>query len=243
MMRMNEIEWNKCTAPRKMLSFLLSQKVHRTDAGKRKLRLLCCACARLNWEPLTPNMREAIVRGERFIDGEDSSNFLSYWSKLTGEEAYLNYASRRTIQEEKQGGPLSSAQLAAREKLATLSPMLTLWDIWSSYPSAHRLAEKWLGNVIENGADLPHLCEVLRDLFGNVFSKAIVDPGWLTWNQSVVRCMAKAAYDDDLWADLPVLADALEEAGCTNVELLHHLRSPGIHVRGCWALDLLLGRS
>jgi hypothetical protein len=54
--------------------------------------------------------------------------------------------------------------------------------------------------------------------------------------------IALAIYEDHRFADLPVLADALTEAGCADADLLGHLRSPGPHVRGCWAVDLLLGK-
>jgi hypothetical protein len=75
------------------------------------------------------------------------------------------------------------------------------------------------------------------------------DPAWLAWNSGTVVRLARAAYDDRLLPAgtfLPdrvaVLADALEEAACTNADILGHLRGPGPHVRGCWCVDLLTGR-
>ena len=68
-------------------------------------------------------------------------------------------------------------------------------------------------------------------------------PAWLSWNGGTVAGLARSVYDERRFADLPILADALEEAGCDNAELLTHLRGPGPHVRGCWALDLLLGKA
>jgi hypothetical protein len=64
------------------------------------------------------------------------------------------------------------------------------------------------------------------------------DSAWLTPN--VVK-LAGESYDEQTFDRLPTLADALEEAGCTNPELLAHCRGPGPHVRGCWVVDLLLG--
>ncbi len=66
-----------------------------------------------------------------------------------------------------------------------------------------------------------------------------VEPAWRT---AAVVALARAVYEEGRWAELPVLADALEEAGCADVALLGHLRGPGPHARGCWALDLLLTR-
>jgi hypothetical protein len=65
----------------------------------------------------------------------------------------------------------------------------------------------------------------------------------LAWNDDTVPKLAQAIYEERAFDRLPVLADALEDAGCTNEDLLVHLRGPGPHLRDCWALDLLLGKS
>jgi hypothetical protein len=80
---------------------------------------------------------------------------------------------------------------------------------------------------------------LLRDIFGNPFRPVAVDPGWRTSN---VVSLADAIYADRAFDLLPVLADALEEAGCDNAEILSHCRQPAKHVLGCWAVDLLLGK-
>ena len=86
----------------------------------------------------------------------------------------------------------------------------------------------------------------LQDIIGTLFRPATIDPAWLT---PTVTSLTTAAYDDRIMpsgeldtARLAVLSDALEEAGCTDTAILDHLRSPGPHVRGCWALDLLLAK-
>jgi hypothetical protein len=83
---------------------------------------------------------------------------------------------------------------------------------------------------------------LLRDLFGDQFRPASVDPGWVAWNSDTIPKLALAIYDERRFADLPILADALEDAGCTDREILAHCRSQGPHVRGCWVVDLLLGK-
>jgi inactivated superfamily I helicase len=87
---------------------------------------------------------------------------------------------------------------------------------------------------------------LLREVVSNPFRPLAVNPAWQT---PAVLALAQAAYDNRILPAgtleperLAVLADALEEAGCTNSELLDHLRSNGTHVRGCWAVDLVLGR-
>jgi hypothetical protein len=91
---------------------------------------------------------------------------------------------------------------------------------------------------------------LLHDLFGNPFRLVAPEPSWAAWEGGTIPKLAQAIYDDrQLPAGtldtvrLGVLADALEEAGCDQAELLGHLRGPGPHVRGCWAVDLLLGKS
>jgi hypothetical protein len=72
--------------------------------------------------------------------------------------------------------------------------------------------------------------------------KPFIRPEWLAWNGCVVRHLAQAIYEEKAFDRLPILADALEEAGCDNTDVLAHCRSGGQHVRGCWVVDLLLGK-
>jgi hypothetical protein len=83
---------------------------------------------------------------------------------------------------------------------------------------------------------------LVREVVGNPFRAVQVDPAWLTWGGGLVRRLAQSIYEERRFGGLPVLADALEEAGCDDADLLGHLRGPGPHVRGCWAVDLLLGK-
>ncbi len=70
----------------------------------------------------------------------------------------------------------------------------------------------------------------------------MIEPRWLEWNDGTVRKMATAIYQDNSFADVPILADALEEAGCENPAILHHCRAKMRHFRGCWVVDALLGK-
>jgi hypothetical protein len=81
---------------------------------------------------------------------------------------------------------------------------------------------------------------LLRDLF-NPFPPA-VKPSWLSWNHGTILHFAQSIYDCHSFKDMPILADALEEAGCTSKDLVKHCRQPGGHIRGCWVLDLLLDK-
>ena len=87
------------------------------------------------------------------------------------------------------------------------------------------------------------LAVILRDVIGNPFRSVSVLPSWLAWNDGAIRKMAQAIYDGRAFDRLPLLADALEEAGCADADILSHCREPGEHVRGCWVVDLLLGKA
>jgi hypothetical protein len=86
--------------------------------------------------------------------------------------------------------------------------------------------------------------ELLRDVVGNPFRPVEKPPPEiLAWNDGAVLKMAQAIFDDRTFIESPLLGDALEEAGCSPDDpLVRHLRSLDPHVRGCWALDLLLGK-
>jgi hypothetical protein len=83
---------------------------------------------------------------------------------------------------------------------------------------------------------------LLREIVGNPFRPVVIDSTWHAWDGGLIPALAGTIYQDRAWDRLPILADALEDAGCTDAALLEHLRGPGPHVRGCWALDAILGR-
>ncbi len=80
---------------------------------------------------------------------------------------------------------------------------------------------------------------LFRDLFGNPFHPVTINPAWFTWNDGTVVKIAQGIYDELAFDRLPILADALEDAGCGNAEILNHCRSDVQHVRGCWVVTLL----
>jgi hypothetical protein len=84
--------------------------------------------------------------------------------------------------------------------------------------------------------------DLLREVFGNPYRPVPIDPLWLCQGEGCVTRLARVLYDEERFEDLPILGDALEEAGCTDRALLDHCRRAGGHVRGCWALDAVLGR-
>jgi hypothetical protein len=241
---MNEAQWLACDDPERMLQIV------RDRASERKLRLFACACCRRIWHLLHPNSRRAIEVMERYVDGQASEGervaaegyagvlvrncndlvpadvriegaaahgVFAALGAVLGDEA-LGRRGRRTDPRKLAHTGAAYAAEHAREALAR--------EAWKASGRVRREAAR------EQGA-------LLRDLLGNPFRPAAIDPHWKT---AAVGALARGIYEDRAFDRLPILADALEEAGCTSADILRHGREAEPHVRGCWVLDLLTGR-
>jgi hypothetical protein len=213
---MTEREWLRSDKPHAMLLHL------RGRGSNRKLRLYACAVCR-RFRNLLRDERSwrAVEVAEQYADGRTGYAALKA-AQGPAQEAWreLDRAHRGAAW----GTPEMWARRAAEQAAATTSR-----EAWSA---AWKAADEGQGGHPD----------ALREIFGNPFRPTPIDPAWLAWNDGTVVKIAQAIYEERAFDRLPVLADALEEAGCTNAELLGHLRGPGPHARGCWALDLLLGK-
>ena len=128
------------------------------------------------------------------------------------------------------------------------------WEEWADFaPDDAEPDDAWYEQTQDAGYDAwdeelaatrAALCSLLRDVFGPLpFRPLTLTPSWLCWNDGTVPRLAEAVYGNRAFDHLPILADALEEAGCANTDVLAHLRGVGPHVHGCWPLDLILGKS
>jgi hypothetical protein len=90
----------------------------------------------------------------------------------------------------------------------------------------------------QSGGYIKQIC-LLRDIVGDHFRHVTLHTSWLT---STVVALATGIYAERAFDRMPILADALQDAGCDNDEILNHCRGKGVHVRGCWVLDRLLGK-
>jgi hypothetical protein len=225
---MTEAWWLACDDPAPMLYFL-------TDSGKasnRKLRLLVGACCRQFWDWLGDDrLRQAIRAAERFADGLVS-------------EADLD-KSRTVI--EKLGRKVTGCRGRTAVLLALTTSAGRAGTVYGSLRGEMFRLPSCIRKLQERaGRSEATPIKPLRDIF-NPFRPVKVDPVWRTPD---VLALASTAYWEGAFPSgeldaqrLPILADALEEAGCAEGSILAHLRSPGPHVRGCWALDLILGKS
>jgi hypothetical protein len=227
---MAELEWDQATDVMPMLAVLHGR------ASARKLRLFACACCRcLVWELLTDERsRHAVEVAERFADGLATHEELEA-ARVPAREA------------------VAGVLLGTKARYAMFAAEAVTRTDWSPQLMAGHAANgasAGAGPRLGGRERLSREADLLRDVVGSPLplQPAVVDPAVLSWNGGVVRRLARAAYDDRLPsglldnARLAVLGDALEEAGCTDAELLGHLRGPGPHVRGCHVLDALLDK-
>jgi hypothetical protein len=188
----------------------------RGRVSDRKVRLFALACCRRIWHLLEERSRTAVQVMEECIDGLAGPANLD--AAMAGAEAV-------------EGFTTGKARAAARAVSAA-------WHTAEHACSAAAQATE------DPAAERRHQADLLREVVGNPFRTAgPVPPGWLRWQDGVLVKLAQSFYDESRFDDISVLADALEEAGCTDAEILDHCRKPGVHARGCWPLDLLLGQS
>jgi hypothetical protein len=215
---MTEAEWLTCTDPTPVVKFLRRRK-----ASVRKWRLAAVACCRRRWHLLEDQRsRDAVLIAERFADGEVSKAEMTAAHKAAYD---LYLGDERSVFD-----PGRDALGAAAGAAMTIPGHAFNRAAWRREPS--------------------EVCSLLREVFGNPFRPITLAPSILDWNDATVVRLAQSAYEErNLPAGtldtgrLAVLADALEEAGCTDADILGHLRGPGPHVRGCWPVDLCLGKS
>jgi hypothetical protein len=217
-----EAQWLKSKEPSAMLSFRPKK------GSKRKLRLFACACVRRVWRQLQDERsRQGIEVAERFADGETQQGEL----KKACAEA-LDAGVALPADDPANHCPRFAASAAYCATKPSMSAA-------TARVAAHE------SDVASKEREASAQARLMRCVFGNPFRPATLDP---TWQTPTVTALAQAAYDE---RELPsgaldkvrlsVLADALEEAGC-GADVFGHLREKGPHVRGCWVIDLILGK-
>jgi hypothetical protein len=211
-----EDEWLASGEPEKMLEFLGDR------ASERRLRLFAAACCRRVWDTLTADAgRRAVEVAEGFADGAAGARALRA-AQVAAAKATADYDPAAGLGEYRADAALTAAMNAAGKRASL------------------RYAAECAADASEDGdAERVAQAVLLRDIFGNPFKRVVLDPPFRT---SAVTAIATAMYESRDFGAAAILADALEEAGCQDGEILGHLRGPGPHVRGCYVVDLALGR-
>ncbi|MDI3290167.1 hypothetical protein [Polyangium sp. 15x6] len=254
---MTEEEWCGGIEPSRMLRFLLGTNFPRIQAleafpdckvSDRKLRLFACACYhRIRHLLPDPLARAAVEVAERFADGEATSE--------ERERAAAQVRARLDAME----GRWRASRGAEHEALLPTHEALALGGmaLWAEAPKAAYYAASnahlaWAalmnpgegpsgsGFFTSRLAEERAQADLLRCIFGNPFRPIVAEPAWRT---PEVVALARAIHDDKAFDRLVVLADALADAGCNEKSILVHGRSKAGHARGCWVVDLVLGRT
>jgi hypothetical protein len=265
---MTEAEWLACDNPDRMLRHLLGRErargflallgLRRTDESEppplpseRKLRLFVAACcSRIDSLLRDERSRNAIQASVRYADGlaDPQELFVARadaWSAVEANDpsVFAEYASLA-------GGAGHSGKSwfwAARAAAKTASEDIE--EVLTALPAAERAAieaatearsaEPWakaIGAAVRAG--------LAREVFGNPFNPApLPSAAVLAWNDATVPRIAQGIYEEQAFDRLPILADALLDAGCDDDALIAHCRNEGPHVRGCWAVDAILDKS
>ncbi len=217
---MTEEEWKVHQGPKHIIKELEKQKT----LTSRKTRLFACGCYRLVWDQIH------LVSIKLFVELAEAR--ADRQIKQTDLQKY------RTPQ----GKPNRNS---ADEHLwvfahAILEPIVNPSQIaWTT-----RLAgepNKYNTDILNEWEDCPEQANLLRDIFGNPFRPVDFDPEWQT---DTAVALAQTMYDARNFHAMPILADALQDAGCEDAAILDHCRDEhGLHVRGCWVVDLVLGKA
>jgi hypothetical protein len=222
---MTEADWLAATDPMPMLAFLEGK------ASDRKLRLFAVACCRRipiidshDHGVAALDLAERLAEG-RATNAERRQMRVSLMNPRPWIAVLLDILS-------------GSASTAASRTCQAVSVVQALSEGALGRASGRRTSGNPAWRRAVNN-ELAALTAPLRDIIGNPFRPVAVDPSWGTFT---VVALARQMYESRDFTPMSILADALQDAGCDHLDILDHCRGPGPHVRGCWVVDLLLGK-
>jgi hypothetical protein len=227
---LSEAEWLVCSDPTRMLDVVVPGR-----ASDRKLRLFACACCRHIWHLLPePACENAVELAEQYADGRATA------TELAAVAGAFDELWDRYYTEEADGTPGTTAFLAciaAGETTSDDAPRRVpgRWDryiparTWA--PASAAAASQAGATSVARAAEEAAVCDLLRDVIGNPFLPVPFNPAWRT---DTAITLARQMYESREFSAMPILADALQDAGCDNEDILNHCRAETVHVRGCW---------
>lgn len=248
--------WRDCDDPEMMLVWLQNQGYDPTD---RKELLLAVACCRTLWDLLPEPQRRAVEVAERLVEGHGAPLTNDEWNELADcVEDHVGFEMFGPVAAESCRAIYASFIDFRIHRVFAGSAAARAWvDLLSSQPQSANERER-LVTLANGGPGLlgeaaaqqfaaafaryqKALCPLVEEVFGHQFHGVALDPAWLLRDGNVLR-LAQSISESRDYTAAPILADALEDAGCAEAVLLDHLRDTSIgHVRGCWVLDLILG--
>jgi hypothetical protein len=234
-----EKRWAVSTNPVSLLK-------HLTDSmSNRKRRLLCVACCSCVLHLLVHKQcRKALALAERFADGKATEDDLESEHECSEDVHSLADAAYQNVSTlDEKSNPFT--RLSNQERLAALDATEAVYGTVDPCLGDSDSEEVGVIGVVScvvaaNRGKLTKEVALIRDIFGNPFKPVVVERSWLT---SDVVALARGIYAKKAFDRMPILADALQDAGCANEDVLSHCRDTSLtHVRGCWVVDLLLGK-
>jgi len=202
----------------------------------RKWRLFAAACCRRAMSLVTDARLESVAGAiEQFADAEIG------WEGMKRIRRTLT-AIRREIDDQFGTKEALYDVVESLNRASSNKPVEVLGaDQYAGYAFAARARRSKRQDAWDdaNKAEDRQQLILARDIFGNPFRPVDFSPAWRTEHTTGI---AAKMYDERDFAAMPILADALEEAGCEHPDILTHCREPGVHVRGCWVVDLVLGK-
>jgi hypothetical protein len=222
-MTVTETEWLALNDPWAMLKVVEPLK-----PSERKVRLFNAAMCRRFWDYLPDESKDILSQSERIADGLVQAG-PDKWHLCHLANAVVAPFDRKYPDKKFPSREISIKRNVAAAVCYAVIPN----DLWGSgaYIRDFEPAEK-----------LTH-ANIIRDVFRTLFRDIVFDARWRALNDGTLVKLAEAVYNERAFHDLPLLANALEEAGCSDSDLLGHCRQPGGHVRGCWVVDLILGKN
>jgi hypothetical protein len=243
---MTEDEWQGCEHVYDMLRALRARNSP-WRWSTRLARLFGCACCRRAWHVLTdPTQRQAVEVAERAADKGarrpelDAAHKAAVPIQLGVDNSSIGFGGGSRLGK---GGWNFMVEVSAQHELlcnpGALAAVPTTWG--NPYGAANdaRALLHFRAGADAAKQEQRAQCSLLRDLAGPAGPLPAVDETWLVSNDGAVPKLARSIYDERAFDRLPILADALEEAGCADAALLGHCRRPGEHARGCWVIDLV----
>ncbi|MFO0876183.1 MAG: FHA domain-containing protein [Gemmataceae bacterium] len=243
------------TTPEQWASTFFAMKL-----SMRKLRLFACACCRCEWQKFPA---PAILLAERYLDvlgtEEDIQTAMSQGHDELTQVLKQVIGTRALDVADRHADELASNEELRRAHRMQLSYGTEMMQVATAPDPMQLIRHHLLGTLERLAQDrgsgprrLPPDCPVSwRSKFFSILTEMVgpfyplpakVDPVWLAANGGVVKKLAKSIYNERRFDDMPILGDALEDAGCADAEILKHCREPGRHWRGCWVIDTLLGQ-
>jgi hypothetical protein len=224
-MAMTEQEWLASSDGQAMLN-----KIDDEAVSERQARLFAVACCRQLWGKLGSAGRKVAEVAELYADELASEETAPWFGRVL---AWLSSWKQRRR--------LESLQQQVEQEFGSDLVSWTLRDMNEEPLCMGASLFAYLASSFANDLGLsPKVQATLaREILGNPFRPVTINPAWRTVN---VTALAQAIYDDRAFDRLPILADALEDAGCSCQDILNHCRQPAEHVRGCWVVDLVLGK-